>query len=446
MQRREVIAAIATAPGRGGVGVIRVSGPALQAWVQPMFRAPLSPRLARYGAFLDSQGQTLDQGLALFFPAPHSFTGEDVIELHGHGGPVIMQLLLQRCLELGARPAEPGEFSKRAFLNGKIDLAQAESIADLIDASSATAARSAMRSLQGLFSQKIQALVEGLIHLRMLLEATLDFPEEDIDFLEAADAMGQLQRLQQQLQQVQASAQQGRLLREGMHVVLVGQPNVGKSSLLNALAGDDVAIVTEVAGTTRDTVRELIQIDGIPVHVIDTAGLRDTEDPVERIGIARTWAAIAKADLLLLLVDHQHGLGPAEQHILAQLPPALPRMRIFNKIDLAPAPAQAAPTDALNTLYLSAKTGEGLPELRSALLQHMGWQGPSEGLFLARTRHLHALSQAQQHLQAVQQQYPQLELMAEELRLTQEALSSITGEFTADDLLGEIFSRFCIGK
>ena len=447
------IAAVATAPGRGGVGVIRISGKNLLPLAQQISggKTP-KPRLALYTDFYDAENRAIDSGLMLYFAAPASFTGEDVIELQGHGGPVVMQMLLSRCLELGARLAEPGEFTKRAFLNNKLDLAQAESVADLIDASSQSAARMAVRSLKGAFSQHIHALVDELITLRMLVEATLDFPEEDIDFLEAADARGRLAGLQGRLKTVLAQAQQGAVLREGMNVVLVGAPNVGKSSLLNALAGDDIAIVTDIAGTTRDTVREQITLDGIPVHITDTAGLRDTDDTVEKIGIERSGKALAEADVALILIDPAEGLNQKTRDILAALPPNLKKIEIHNKIDLAgTAPSLSdgltLESGADTLIALSAKTGAGLDLLKQALLQQVGWQGESEGLFLARRRHTHALETAQSELDnAALCGSGQIELMAEHLRLAQAACSEITGEFTADDLLGVIFSRFCIGK
>lgn len=443
---QDLIAAVATAPGRGGVGVIRISGPSVQAVAAGLFGELPKPRYAHYASFKAADGAVIDSGLVLYFPNPRSFTGEDVLELQGHGGPVVLNLLLRRCLELGARLAEPGEFTRRAFLNGKLDLAQAESVVDLIDAGSEAAARSAVRSLQGAFSEQIQALVDALITLRMLMEATLDFPEEDIDFLEAADAMGKLRAIRQHLTQVQGTAKQGSLLREGMHVVLIGQPNVGKSSLMNSLAGQDVAIVTEVAGTTRDTVRELIQLDGVPVHVIDTAGLRETDDVVEKIGIERTWQAIAKADLALLLMDSRHGVGEQEAQILSRLPERLPMLQVFNKIDLSGDAVGVGERDGRKTVFLSAKKGLGLDELKQQILDVVGWQGESEGLYLARERHLDALRRAATALQIAEDNYPAIELIAEELRQAQNALSEITGEFTPDDLLGVIFSRFCIGK
>lgn len=458
------IAAIATAPGRGGVGVIRLSGKDLLPLAQTLGNGKTpKPRVALYTDFCDGHGEPIDNGLLLYFAAPASFTGEDVIELQGHGGPVVMQMLLQRCLELGAKMAEPGEFTKRAFLNNKLDLAQAESVADLIDASSQSAARMALRSLKGAFSSHIHALVDELITLRMLVEATLDFPEEDIDFLEAADAKGKLAALQQQLQTVLASAEQGAILREGMNVVLVGAPNVGKSSLLNALAGDDVAIVTDIAGTTRDTVREQITLDGVPVHIIDTAGLRDTDDIVEQIGIERSRKAVQEADVALILVDPREGINAKTRAILDSLPENLKKIEIHNKIDLTgetaamfseTSPSHASGGNGIETasgvdtlIRLSAKQKQGLDLLKQALLQEIGWQGESESLFLARSRHLHALHQAETELEnAALCSNNQIELLAEHLRLAQVACSEITGEFSADDLLGVIFSRFCIGK
>jgi tRNA modification GTPase len=437
----DVIAAIATAPGRGGVGVVRVSGADVSALAQAILGRLPEPRRATFTPFFDADGSVLDEGIALYFAAPHSFTGEAVLELQGHGGPVVLDLLLQRCVELGARLAAPGEFSRRAFLNGKLDLAQAEAVADLIDAASIGAARSAVRSLSGAFSQRITELVEGLTRLRMLVEATLDFPEEEIDFLKQADAFGRLDRIDAALAAVRAQARQGALLREGLTVVLIGQPNVGKSSLLNQLAGFEAAIVTEIAGTTRDTVREAIQIQGVPLHVIDTAGLRDTADPVEKIGIARTWAAVEKADVALLLVDAALGAGSREAAILARLP-ELARLTVHNKIDVT----GEAPRAAGDEVWLSARTGAGVELLREKLLQAAGWQAAGEGAFMARARHLDALGRAAGHLAAARATAAHLELFAEELRLAQAALSEITGEFTADDLLGEIFSKFCIGK
>jgi len=438
---RDLIAAIATAPGRGGVGVVRVSGADVSGLAKAILGRVPAPRHATFGRFLDTDGSTLDEGIALYFAAPHSFTGEAVLELQGHGGPQVLNLILQRCVALGARLAEPGEFTRRAYLNGKLDLAQAEAVADLIDAQSVAAARSAVRSLAGEFSQRISVLVEELIRLRMLVEATLDFPDEEIDFLQQADAFGRLDRLDAKLQTVRAAATQGALLREGLTVVLIGQPNVGKSSLLNRLAGYEAAIVTATAGTTRDTVREAIQIEGVPLHIVDTAGLRDTDDTVEQMGIARTWAAAEKADVALLLVDAARGVGAHEAATLARLP-AIPRLTIHNKIDMT---GESARIDG-DAIWLSAKTGAGLDLLQRKLLESAGWQAIGDGALMARTRHLHALQRAAKHLQQARDATSQLELFAEELRLAQAALSEITGEFSADDLLGEIFSRFCIGK
>ena len=449
------IAAIATAPGRGGIGVVRVSGRGVAALGVPLLGAAragsLVPRQASYGAFLAAAGGEIDRGLALFFPGPHSYTGEDVLELQGHGGPVVMQLLLRRVLEagaaLGVRVAGPGEFTQRAFLNDKLDLAQAEAVADLIDASTAQAARGAARSLAGEFSAAVHALVERLIHLRMLVEATLDFPEEEIDFLERADAAGQMDAITSALAQVMARARQGALLREGLNVVLAGRPNVGKSSLLNALAGAEVAIVTPIAGTTRDKVTQAIQIEGVPVNVIDTAGLREATDEVERIGVARTWDAVGRADVILHLVVAGADADAMDADIARRLPAGVPVVRVHNKIDLAGLPARA---DGETDVWLSAKSGAGIAELRRVLLALAGWQGAGESQFIARERHLQALRGAAAHLAQAQgyvrARNAPLELFAEELRLAQERLNEITGEFTADDLLGVIFSRFCIGK
>ena len=441
----ETIAAIATAPGRGGIGVIRVAGNGLLAFAAAISGKQPVPRLATLADFRAADGSVIDSGLLLYFPAPHSFTGDDVLELQGHGGPVVLQMLLARCLDLGARLAEPGEFTRRAYLNGKLDLAQAEAVVDLIDAATVAAARGAMRSLQGEFSKEIRALVDQLIELRALVEATLDFPDEEVDFLKAADAFGRLDRLQQRLAAVFDRAHQGKLLQGGLHVVLAGQPNVGKSSLLNRLAGDELAIVTPVAGTTRDVVRGTLQLEGIPLHVIDTAGLRDTDDEIEKIGIERTWREIERADVVVLLVDARSGVGDAERAILAQLPAHLARITVYNKIDLAERTAERHDEADGVAISLSAKRGEGIELLRHELLHMAGWH-QAEDVFIARERHLRALSEAREHIASASAQLPQLELFAEELRLAQMALIEITGEFTADDLLGEIFGRFCIGK
>jgi tRNA modification GTPase len=452
------IVAIATAPGRGAVGIVRVSGRGLQDWVSQLLGQTLKLRVATYVPIRDSNAEVLDQGLALFFAGPHSYTGEDVLELQVHGGPVVLQLVLAHCLQvgqpLGLRLAQPGEFTQRAFLNDKLDLAQAEAVADLIDASTEAASRSASRSLSGHFSNHVTQLKDRLIHLRMLVEATLDFPEEEIDFLEKADAKGQLHSLLDEVNALLARARQGALLREGMKVVLAGQPNVGKSSLLNALAGAELAIVTPIPGTTRDKVSQTLQIDGVPVHVIDTAGLREAGDEVERIGVQRSWEEIEAADAVLLLQDlsrvNDPGYQALQRDIEARLPASLLEetrlVRVWNKADLGPPSMTLAPTD----LVISAQTGHGLQTLRQRLLQLAGWQATAEGVFAARERHLQALRATQCHLQEAQtlahQAHPALDLLAEELRLAQRSLSEITGEFTPDDLLGEIFSRFCIGK
>ncbi len=446
MSGSDIIAAVATAPGRAAVGIVRVSGPRLEELASALVGKRLPARRAVLADFLDSTHRALDNGLALYYPAPHSYTGEDVLELQGHGGPVVLQLVLRRCLELGARLAEPGEFTRRAFLNDKLDLAQAEGIADLIDASTARAARCAMRSLQGAFSERIEVLVNGLTELRVLVEASLDFPEEDIEILEGAGAEQKLAALNAELSKIEAASQQGSLLREGMHIVLAGQPNVGKSSLLNRLAGEELAIVTDIPGTTRDAIRQSVDLDGVPAHIIDTAGLRESDDLVEGLGIARTWAAIEKADLVLLIMDCRIGEVADDQRIQERLPAAIPRVKVMNKIDLTGQSAARRNQDGSSIVWLSAKTGEGVDLLRHSLLEVAGWKGEAEGLFMARERHLRALSVARGHLERAQARTGQIELFAEELRLAQATLGSITGEFTSDDLLGQIFSRFCIGK
>ena len=459
---RDPIAAIATAPGRGGIGVVRVSGADLMPVLDGLLGADrarrLTPRHAALAPFLDAQGGVIDQGIALLFPAPHSYTGETVLELQGHGGPVVLQLLLARCLEagqsIGLRVAAPGEFTRRAFLNDRLDLAQAEAVADLIDASTAAAARSASRSLTGEFSQRIDTLAESLLELRTLVEATLDFPEEEIDFLQAADARGRLAAIRSQLDDVLARSKQGAVLRHGLNVVLVGAPNVGKSSLLNALAGEEVAIVTPVAGTTRDRIVQPVAVHGIALNVIDTAGLRPTEDPIERIGIERTVAEIERADVVLHLVDAAAPAADADllRQVAERAGRGVPLLTVRNKIDLT---GEAPGVEGMR-IRLSAKTGAGLDGLRDALLAVAGWTAQTSGetVFLARERHLQALARAQEHLAAaaacadVERGYgnAQLELFAEELRLAGQRLGEITGEVTADDLLGRIFSRFCIGK
>lgn len=445
--RPDVIAAIATAPGRGGIGVVRVSGPSLFVFARQIAEISPRPRHAHFVRFLDAHGTGIDEGLLLYFPAPHSFTGEDVVELQGHGGPVVMQLLLARCLELGARLAEPGEFTRRAFLNDRMDLAQAEAVADLIEASSAAAARSALRSLSGAFSTAVGALRDELVELRMLVEATLDFPEEELDFLEAHRAFGRIESIERTLLEVLDRAAQGSLLRSGLSVVLVGQPNVGKSSLLNQVAGEERAIVTEYAGTTRDALRETIHVQGIPLHIIDTAGLRETDDVIERIGIERSWREIESADVILRLIDARNDTTcPADSEIDDRLPAGIERIILRNKIDLVGEPAARREQLGQVSIGLSARTGDGIELLRQELLRIAGWHSTQEDVFLARERHLGALRAALGHVRAARQQAHALELMAEELRLAQDALGSITGEFTPDDLLGAIFSRFCIGK
>jgi len=495
------IAAIATAPGRGGIGVVRVSGRGLQTIIDALLARTPAPRHASYGPFLAADGSELDRGIAIFYPAPHSYTGEDVLELQGHGGPVVLQLLLRRVLEAGAaigiRLAAPGEFTQRAFLNDKLDLAQAEAVADLIDASTEQAARSAVRSLSGEFSTAVHALVDQLIELRMLVEATLDFPEEEIDFLEASDARGRLAAICTALDALFAQARRGALLREGLNVVLLGEPNVGKSSLLNALAGAEIAIVTDVPGTTRDRIAQAIQIEGVPLNLIDTAGLRETGDVVERLGIERTWSEARGADVVVHLLDaRMSGAGAVaaagaqtiERELERRLERPVPIVRVYNKIDLAgvgarrervdgegaspvvPAAGRPGPIDAsaetgvmpatdetagsdlplAGSVWLSARTGDGLGLLRTLLLELAGWQEGGESTFIARERHLEALRAAGRHLaaaaQCAEQGDRQLELFAEELRLAQERLNEITGEFGSDDLLGVIFGRFCIGK
>lgn len=445
----DTIAAIATPPGRGGVGIIRVSGPDVPRLSETLLGRLPQPRHAELHRFTDEQGRLIDQGLALYFPAPHSFTGEHVLELQGHGGPVVMDLLLRRVLQLGARAARPGEFSERAFLNDKLDLAQAEAVADLIDSGTAEAARAAMRSLEGEFSRQVHALTEGLIELRMYVEAAIDFPEEEIDFLQDRQVTDRLDRLEADFAGLQASARQGRLLREGMTLVIAGQPNAGKSSLLNALAGRESAIVTPIAGTTRDILREHIQIDGMPLHVIDTAGLRESEDLVEQEGVRRAWREIEAADRLLLVVDDQLGFGSDDQDILDRLPRELPHTIIHNKIDLSATPPTEQVTADTQTIALSAKTGAGMNALRQHLERCMGYDAQAEGSFTARRRHLDALERAWRHVQEGRRQLEQHragELLAEELHEAQQALNEITGEFTSDDLLGRIFASFCIGK
>lgn len=443
--RPDNIVAIATPQGRGGIGIVRLSGPDLSALASAILGKPPIPRCATYANFMDAQGEIIDQGIALFFPAPHSYTGENVLELQGHGGLAMPQLVLQRCLELGARLAHPGEFTQRAFLNDKLDLAQAESVADLIDATTSQAARSAMRSLQGEFSQAVHHLVQELIRLRMLVEAMLDFPEEEIEALDVEKRTQSLDLIISNLGKILAQAKQGSLLREGAYIVLVGQPNVGKSSLLNRLSGEEVALVSDIPGTTRDAIRQAIQLKGVPLHIIDTAGLRQTQDKIEQMGIERTHDAIKRADVVLLLMEANNESSLDSRTILDVLPANTPRLEIFNKIDLTGQPACLEQESGNCRIYLSAKTGEGIDLLGNKILELIGWHQES-GVFMARERHLRALLEAREYLQSAVQSAGQAEIMAEELRLAQEALDTITGKFTADDLLGEIFGNFCIGK
>ncbi len=469
-QRDDPIIAVATAPGRGAVGVVRISGRHLAAFAHALCGLSLQARHAHLITLQDERSRPIDQVLAIYFPAPNSYTGEDVLELQGHGGPVVMQMVMQRCLGLAQttgpdqqavlphlRQAMPGEFTQRAFLNQKIDLAQAEAVSDLIDANTEAAVRSAGRSLQGVFSDQVNALLQELVHLRMQIEACLDFPEEDIDFIASLGVAQQLQTLLTHTTQLLAQAQQGQLLRDGLKLVIAGQPNAGKSSLLNALAGAELAIVTPIAGTTRDVLGQSIQIEGVPIHVLDTAGLRamSEADEVEQIGIERAWAQIKQADMVLLLNDLSRAQDPAyvkaqsrlQQDVLQAMPTQTRLLRVHNKCDTLSAPMN----DDAEAVFMSAKTGLGLDTLRARILQLAGWQsGAQEGVFTARARHLNALQQVQQHLKQAQSvlhvDAPALDLLAEECRLAQQALSGLTGAFSADDLLGEIFASFCIGK
>ncbi len=469
--RPEPIVAIATAPGRGAVGIVRVSGTGLGGLTAALCGRSLRPREATYLPFLDAAGEPIDRGLALFFPAPHSFTGEDVLELQAHGGTVVLQLLLARCLQagqaIGLRLAQPGEFTQRAFLNDKLDLAQAEAVADLIDAGTEAAARSAVRSLSGDFSAAVDAVRDALIELRMFIEATLDFPEEEIDILQRADVHGRLDAVRTALAAIGRNARQGALLRDGITAVLAGQPNAGKSSLLNALAGAELAIVSPVAGTTRDRIGQTIQIEGVPLHVVDTAGLRESEDLVEQLGVARAWDEIEGADVVLFL--HDLGRCPApgtapvpgseveryvqedvriRDRLANRLPASVPVIDVWNKTDLIA--GDRAPADDDRSVWLSARTGDGLEQLRRRLLELAGWTAIPEGVYMARERHLQVLQRVERHLAAATAHAlvasPALDLVAEELRLAHDALGEITGVFGADDLLGVIFARFCIGK
>jgi len=441
----DTIAAIATAQGRGGVGVIRVSGLDIEALICGILGQIPQPRYATFSNFKGAAGDTIDQGIALYFPAPHSYTGEYVLELQGHGGVAVLQLLLQRCIELGARLAQPGEFTKRAFLNNKLDLTQAESVADLIEANTSEAARSAMRSLRGEFSEAIHILVDKLVRLRMLVEAMLDFPEEDVEPVNIKQRDDLLSDLCLRLNHTLKTAKQGSLLREGAHVVIVGQPNAGKSSLINRLSGEEVALVSDIPGTTRDVIRQVIQISGVPLHIMDTAGLREPQDAVEVLGVERTQQSMRQADLILVLLDANKGITAQDEKILSELPTGIPRLLAFNKIDLISADKSALNEEDGN-IYLSVKTGAGMDVLRNQLLRTLGWRDQESGAFMARARHLQALMQAKNHLALACEEVARVELFAEELRNAQQMLNEITGEFTSDDLLGEIFSRFCIGK
>lgn len=444
----DTIVAIATPPGIGGIGIVRASGPNVRLIADKILKSIPKPRYATQRQFSADNGQIIDQGIALYFPAPHSFTGEDVLELQGHGGPVVLDLLMQRVLELGARLARPGEFTERAFLNDKLDLAQAEAVADLIASSTAVAARAALGSLQGVFSERIHILLEGLIQLRLHVEAAIDFPEEEIDFLADGQIARQLKQLQNQLANLRSEADQGRLLRDGMTIVIAGRPNAGKSSLLNQLAGRDTAIVTEIPGTTRDVLREHISIDGMPLHVIDTAGLRESNDPVEQEGIRRAWQAIEAADQVLFLIDNQQGVVAEDRALRNKLPEDIGFTLIRNKIDLSNTSAATLDGEWGLEIGLSAKTGAGVDLLREHLKTCMGYRSEGSGNFTARRRHLDALERAGACLDRAEIQLDAKagELVAEELRLAQQVLGEITGEFTSDDLLGRIFASFCIGK
>jgi tRNA modification GTPase len=432
---RDTIAAVATPPGRGGIGVVRLSGPRVPEIGAAVLGGLPAPRMATFSAFLDARGERIDEGIALYFAAPHSFTGEHVLELQGHGGPVVMHALLEACLDHGARIAEPGEFTRRAFLEGKLDLAQAEAVADLIDAASREAARSALRSLSGEFSAAVRSVVAALTELRALTEAMLDFPEEEVDELHAADAMRRLESIRDSLADLLTRSRQGRLLAAGLHVVIAGRPNVGKSNLLNRLTGEDRAIVTPVAGTTRDVLRESLEIAGVPIVLVDTAGLHSSPDEVERIGMQRTREELARADVALVVLDASAPHPPSE------LPSAAARIDVYNKMDLVP--SFKVPEGAVG---ISARTGAGLDVLRNAIVRAAGWSGAGQSTYLARERHLRALEAASAHLEAGARDPSRWELFAEELRMAQVQLSGITGEVSADDLLGQIFTRFCIGK
>lgn len=445
LPRVDTIAAIATAPGQGGIGIVRVSGPDLNELSRSVTGQALSPRWASYTSFIDENGEIIDQGIALYFPAPNSFTGEDVLELQGHGGPAVLKALLQRCIDLGARLAQPGEFSRRAFLNGKLDLAQAESISDLIAATTRQAARSAVRSLSGDFSRAIHSVLDKIIRLRVFVEATLDFPEEEgVVSVNSAWLRAELDGLRKELERVQSLATQGNILREGAQVVLIGAPNAGKSSLLNRLAGEEVALVSDIPGTTRDTIRQHLQIKGVPIHLVDTAGIRETEDVLEQMGIVRARQSMEQADLLIVLIDECYPVAIHEITGNISLG-TLPVLFVHNKIDLTGRQPGLELQGDTTHLYLSAKTGAGVEQLQEAILTAIGWQS-EEGVFMARARHMDAIARALELLAEAERHLAELELFAESLRLAQQSLNQITGEFVADDLLGEIFGSFCIGK
>lgn len=448
MSMSDTIAAIATPPGKGGIGIVRVSGPLVPHIIQTLFHKTLPPRRAELLPFKNAEGEVLDCGIALFFEAPHSYTGEDVLELQGHGGPAVLNLLLQHILELGVRRARPGEFTERAFLNDKMDLAQAEAVIDLIESSSEQGVKAAARSLEGAFSKAVQQLLESIVQIRMYVEAALDFPEEEIDFLSDEQLHENMGALRKEIDQVLSTARQGRLLKEGLNVVILGRPNAGKSSLLNRLAGRDSAIVTEIAGTTRDVLREHIHLDGLPLHIIDTAGLRESGDLIEQEGVRRAWDEVGKADRVLLLIDQRLGLGPEEERILARIPVTLPVDILHNKLDLSREEPFIKQASRGAVIGLSVKTGEGLQLLTGHLKQSVGFEQTAENQYTARRRHIEAIQRVKNHVELAYQRLLDGagELAAEEMRLGQEALSQITGEFSSDDLLGEIFSSFCIGK
>lgn len=442
----DIIVAVATAEGRGGIGVVRLSGVGLTKLASALLNVSLLARRATLADFIGAGGEVIDRGIAVYFPAPHSYTGQDVLELQGHGSPVALRMLVRRCTELGARIAEPGEFTKRAFLNDKLDLAQAEAVADLVDASTERAARSAMHSLQGAFSRRIDELVRKLIDLRVGVEAGLDFPDEDVDILTGGDIVTGIEGLCRALTTILESSRRGSLLREGIRVVLAGPPNVGKSSLLNQLAGEDLAIVTPLPGTTRDVIRASLDLGGIPMHFVDTAGLRAADDPVEQIGIRRAGEALARADLVISIADASAREGSVEDSLAGWVDPSTPRIRVMNKIDLAGQQPAIARDGGTTTVWLSALTGMGIDLLHEAILEAVGWRDEGEGVFMARARHIEALERAKISLDCAVRSGNAIELLAEDLKVAQEALGAITGQFSSDALLGEIFSRFCIGK